>query len=167
VRPVTSRAPAPVGEVVDAELVEAFLSASRALVAVAARSLASGGADITLPQYRALVLLASRGALRVSDLAELLAVNGSTATRLCDRLQVRGLVARDRSVDDRRSVNVSLTASGAELVHHVTVARRRDIGLVLAAMPVDSRQAILGSLRAFASAAGEVPEQSWSLGWGE
>lgn len=162
----SSRAIGPLGDV-DAELVEAFLSASRALVAVAARSLASGGADITLPQYRALVLLASRGSLRVSALAELLTVNGSTATRLCDRLQARGLVARDRSTDDRRSVNVSLTSTGAELVHHVTTARRREIGEVLGAMPVESREPILEALRAFASAAGEVPEQSWSLGWGE
>lgn len=166
-QPQPTRASLPAHDDVDVELVEAFLSASRALVAVAARSLASGGADITLPQYRALVLLASRGALRVSTLAELLTVNGSTATRLCDRLQARGLVARDRSTDDRRSVNVSLTPTGVELVHHVTTARRREIGQVLGAMPVESREPILAALRAFADAAGEVPEQSWSLGWGE
>jgi hypothetical protein len=33
-------------------------------------------------------------------------------------------------------------------------------------MPVPSREPLLAALRGFADAAGEVPEQSWSLGWG-
>lgn len=153
-------------EVVDADLVEAFLSASRALVAVAARSLAHGDADITLPQHRCLVLLAARGPQRVSDLAELLGVNGSTATRHCDRLQRRGLVRRERSADDRRAVCVSLTDAGVHLVRKVTRARRREITAILATMPAQSRRPLLVALRSFADAAGEVPDQSWSLGWG-
>ena len=40
---------------------DAVLTASRALVGVAARSLAVVDADVTLPQYRALVVLAARG----------------------------------------------------------------------------------------------------------
>jgi hypothetical protein len=74
---------------VDGHLVEAFLTASRVLVAVAARSLAAGNAEITLAQHRALVVLASRGAQRIADLAKLLGVNSSNATRNCDRLQRR------------------------------------------------------------------------------
>jgi DNA-binding MarR family transcriptional regulator len=60
-------------------------------VAVAARSLSVGDAEITLQQHRALVVLASRGPQRITDLADLLAVNSSTATRHCDRLQRHGL----------------------------------------------------------------------------
>ena len=44
-------------------------AASRALVAVAARSLATVADDVTLPQYRVLIELASRGPLRLADLA--------------------------------------------------------------------------------------------------
>ncbi|GAA3343030.1 hypothetical protein GCM10020358_40190 [Amorphoplanes nipponensis] len=150
---------------VDAHLVEAFLSASRALVAVAARSLASGDAEITLPQHRALVVLASRGPQRMTDLADLLAVNSSTATRHCDRLQRRGLVQRVRATDDRRAVRVSLTAAGRRLVEQITEARRREISRILRTMPARSREPLLTALRSFADAAGEVPEQSWSLGW--
>lgn len=153
-------------QTVDVDLVEAFLSASRALVAVAARSLAAGHVDITLPQHRTLVLLASRGPQRISDLAELLGVNSSTATRHCDRLQRRWLVQRDRSTDDRRSVRVSLTDAGLRVVEQVTRARRREITAILRAMPAQSRQPLLAALRGFADAAGEVPEQSWSQGWG-
>lgn len=151
---------------VDDHLVEAFLTASRVLVAVAARSLAAGNADITLPQYRTLVVLASRGAQRVADLAELLGVNSSNATRNCDRLQRRGLVRRDRDTDDRRAVRVSLTPAGEHLVQQITRARRAEIARILGAMADKGRGPLLAALRAFADAAGEVPEQSWSLGWG-
>jgi DNA-binding MarR family transcriptional regulator len=150
---------------VDAELVEAFLHASRALVAVAARSLAVGDAEITLPQHRTLVVLASRGPQRMTDIAELLAVNSSTATRHCDRLQRRGLVQRIRATDDRRAVRVSLTDAGRRLVEQISQARCQEISRILQTMPASSRQPLLSALRGFASAAGEVPEQNWSLGW--
>jgi hypothetical protein len=42
-------------------MVDAVLSASRVLVAIAARSLADAGEEVTLTQYRSLVVLASRG----------------------------------------------------------------------------------------------------------
>jgi hypothetical protein len=45
----------------DDELVDTVLAASRALVAVAARSLAAAGDEVTLPQYRALIVLAAAG----------------------------------------------------------------------------------------------------------
>ncbi|WP_230684708.1 MarR family winged helix-turn-helix transcriptional regulator [Cellulomonas sp. JZ18] len=118
----------------DEPLVEAFLNASRVLVAVAARSLAAGDTEITLPQYRSLVVLASRGPQRVSDLAVLLAVNTSTATRQCDRLERRGLLERARSSDDRRSVVVSITPVGLALVQRVSDARREEIGRILGSM---------------------------------
>jgi DNA-binding MarR family transcriptional regulator len=154
------------GQYSDAALVEAFLTASRALVGVAARSLAAGDAEITLPQHRALVLLAARGPLRVSDLADLLGVNGSTATRHCDRLQRRGLVQRSPAPDDGRAVLVSLTSAGRRLVQKVGRRRREEISRILQAMPMQNRQDLLAALRAFADATGEVPEQNWSLGWG-
>jgi DNA-binding MarR family transcriptional regulator len=150
----------------DDHLVEAFLTASRVLVAVAVRSLPAGDAEITLPQHRALVVLASRGPQRIADLAGTLGVNSSNATRNCDRLQRRGLVRRDRDDDDRRAVRVSLTQDGKRLVEQITTVRRAEIGHILSAMPDHARGPLLAALRAFTDAAGEVPEQSWSLGWG-
>ena len=54
------------------EVVDAVLLASRVLVSVSARSLAGVDHDVTLPQYRALVVLASRGVQRPGDLADAL-----------------------------------------------------------------------------------------------
>jgi DNA-binding MarR family transcriptional regulator len=147
------------------ELVEAVLGASRALVAVAARSLATVAEDVTLAQYRALIELASRGPLRVADLADALAVDRSTATRMCDRLVRKRLVARRRMSDDRRVVRISLTAAGAELVAEVSRRRREEIGRIVKRMPASRRALVVEALQAFSRAAGEVPEQDWSLGW--
>jgi len=50
-------------------VVDAVLSASRVLVAVAARSLADIAEEVTLTQYRTLVVLASRGPQNLVGLA--------------------------------------------------------------------------------------------------
>jgi DNA-binding MarR family transcriptional regulator len=147
------------------ELVDAVLGASRALVAVAARSLAGVAEGVTLPQYRFLVELASRGPQRLADLAAALGVDRSTATRMCDRLVGKHLVTRRRTQEDRRAVRVSLTASGAGLVAEVSRRRRGEIAAIVERMPVANRDAVVRALRVFADAAGEVPEQDWSLGW--
>ena len=102
-------------------LVDAVLSASRVLVAVAARSLADAGEDVTLTQYRSLVVLASRGPQTVADLADLLAVTPRTASRLCERLVKKGLIRRRAGQHDRRQVRIALTATGKALVDAVTL----------------------------------------------
>lgn len=147
------------------ELVDAVLGASRALVAVAARSLADVAEDVTLAQYRVLVVLAARGPQRLADLAVALDVDRSTATRMCDRLVRKRLVTRRRISEDRRGVRVTLTAAGAELVAEVSRRRRAEIVTIVERMPKAHRGPVLSALRAFAHAAGEVPEQDWSLGW--
>lgn len=147
------------------ELVDGVLAASRALVAVAARSLATVADDVTLPQYRVLIELASRGPLRLADLAGALGVDRSTATRMCDRLVRKRLVSRRRISEDRRGVRVSLSAAGADLVADVSRRRRAEIATIVARIPAAGRPAVVVALRAFADAAGEVPEQDWSLGW--
>ncbi len=148
------------------DLVDAVLGASRALVAVAARSLADLAEDVTLPQYRALVELAARGPQRLADLAAALGVDRSTATRMCDRLVRKQLVQRRRISTDRRGVRISLTPAGRALVEEVTRRRRVEIAQILRRMPRADRASALRALRVFADAAGEVPEQDWSLGWG-
>lgn len=147
------------------DAVEAVSRASRALVAVAARSLAAAGEDVTLPQYRALVVLAGRGPQRVADLAEALAVTPSTATRMTDRLVRKGMVRRHRPPTNRRTVQVTLTATGRALVDAVTVARRVEIGRVLRQVPTADRPALVAALSGLADAAGEPPEAGDLAGW--
>lgn len=148
-------------------MVDAVLSASRVLVAVAARSLADldDAEDVTLTQYRSLVVLASRGPQGIASLAEVLGVTPPTASRLCDRLVRKGLVRRRTDRNDRRQVRVALTEAGRRLIDVVTERRRREIADLLSAVPEDARRSVAAGLQLLADAAGEVPEQDWSTGW--
>ncbi len=146
-------------------MVDAVLSASRVLVAIAARSLADAGEEVTLTQYRSLVILASRGPQGVAALAEAVAVTPPTASRLCERLVRKGLVRRRTDRRDRRQVRVGLTEAGRHLVDTVTERRRREIADLLASIPQQDQRPVAAALQQLAKAAGEVPEQDWSTGW--
>ncbi len=146
-----------------AELVDAVMTASRVLVAIAARSLAAAG-EVTLPQYRALVVLASRGPQRAVDLAGVLGVNPSSATRLVDRLVRSGLVRRTRERTDRRALRVALSPAGRALVAEVTRRRREEFAQLLRALPPGRHEDVVAALRAIAVAAGEASEHDLAVG---
>lgn len=146
-------------------VIDAVLRASRALVGVAARSITSVADDVTLPQYRALVVLAGHGPQSLAALAAELRVNPSTATRMCDRLVRRGLVRRRAARGDRRQVRLALTEAGRGLLDEVTAARRAEIERIVGSLPSEVRTELVASLSAFAEAAGELSDQDWAAGW--
>src|SRR5271156_2126171 len=147
------------------EIVDAVLSASRVLVALAARSLGDVAEEVTLTQYRTLVVLASRGPQSLAELAEAVDVTPPTATRMCDRLVKKGLIMRRHHRGDRRLIRLTLAKNGRELVDAVTQRRRTEIAHLMAAVPLDQQTALVDSLQRLSAAAGEVPEQDWSTGW--
>ena len=148
------------------EVTEAIIQASRAMVAIAVRSLGEGSEEVTLPQYRTLVVL-TYGKRRLADLAEALAVSPSTATRMCDRLVRKGLITRSRDEIDRREVNLEVTAAGRRVVTDVIERRRAEVRSVLEGIPVGQRRQLVDSLFVLAAAAGQSPEPHWSPGWHE
>ena len=146
-------------------MVDAVLNASRVLVAIAARSLADAGEEVTLTQYRSLVVLASRGPQSMAALAEAVAVTPATASRMCDRLVKKGLVRRRSDRHDRRQVRLALTEAGRHLVDAVSARRRQEIADLLATIPSETQRSVVTALTHLAESAGEVPEQNWSTGW--
>jgi DNA-binding MarR family transcriptional regulator len=147
-----------------AALVDALLTATRALVGLAARSLADLDADVTLPQYRALVVLASRGPQRVVDISTELGVDPSTGTRMCDRLARKGLIRRYRSTTDRRALRLTLTPAGRHLIHEVTRRRREELIALVDAIPDAAHQPVTAALQALAARSDELPDNEWWLG---
>ena len=75
--------------------------------------------ELTYPQYLVMLVLWERAgagqATRVSDLGARLRLDSGTLTPLLKRLALRGLVRRDRSLEDERVVTLSLTPQGEEL----------------------------------------------------
>jgi DNA-binding MarR family transcriptional regulator len=148
----------------DEAAVDAVLTASRTMVAVATMSLGTAAEETTIAQYRALVVLASRGPQRQVDLAGALGVMPSTAGRMCDRLVRKSLIRRHRARADRRAVQVSITAAGRDVVDQATARRRALIAEILSRLPADRQASVADALRAFAEAAGEVPDSRWPSG---
>jgi DNA-binding MarR family transcriptional regulator len=138
------------------------------LVSLTARSLAELDVNVTLPQYRALVILAGSGPRRIVDLAADLNVQPSTATRMCDRLARKGLVEREAQAGDRRVVCVVLRDAGRELVGTMMERRRAYLADLVASVELRDPSvvaALIDAMQALASAAGEMPEADWQAHW--
>ncbi|MBT2409103.1 MarR family transcriptional regulator [Streptomyces sp. ISL-12] len=146
----------PVGTRDDVDAVtRAVLTASRLLVAISARSLAEVEERVTLPQFRMLVVLSTRGTTKLVALAEQLQVAPSTAMRMVDRLIGAGLVDRRTNPDNRRETLLRLTEEGRRTVDHVTARRRREIAAVVQRLAPGQRAALVEALTAFTEAGHE------------
>ena len=147
------------------DIADSVLTASRVLVGIAAASLSPIEAEVTLTQYRTLVVLASRGPQSLQDLATELQVVPSTATRMCDRLVRKGLIERRTPEENRREVELRITDDGASIVARVTADRKRQLRRITDRMSAGSQLSLVEALQEFSAAAGEVPERQWYLGW--
>ena len=74
--------------------------------------------DLSLTQLRLLGILRDRRP-RMTALAAFLGLDKSTMSGLVERAERRGLVARDKSPEDRRVVDVFITPAGHELAERL------------------------------------------------
>jgi len=87
---------------------------------------------LTMPQMITLLAIHDRGSCRMGTLAEATQQSGGTLTGIVDRLIDDGLVERVRSANDRRVIEVTLTAEGRARVEGVLAARLEDMIRILA-----------------------------------
>ena len=134
---------------------EQTLLASRALLGVVARSVEPALEEVSLPQFRVLVLLTTHGPLRSGAIAERMGIHPSTFSRNADRLVAGGWIRRVDDPESRLSVLLEPTERARLLVDQVTTERRARIEEILAQMPSGQRDMLVEALGAFAAAAGE------------
>ena len=79
--------------------------------------------ELTIAQFSALATMVRNGPLGVGQLAEIEGLPSPAATRLADKLEIAGLVARRMNPAERRGVQLEATPKGAELLE-----RRAQIG---------------------------------------
>lgn len=129
-----------------ADIVDAVLAANRVFVAVAAGALANLEPEVTLPQFRALVLIDMQESMTVAELAEAMDVVPSTATRMCDRLVAKELV--DRAVDgaNRRQMTLTLRPEGRALIAQSTRRRKREVNRLLKSIPAEKQADLAAAL---------------------
>jgi DNA-binding MarR family transcriptional regulator len=138
------------------EVTLAVMAASRLLVAISARALASTDDSLTLPQLRALVVLDTCGPVKLAALAATLGVNPSTALRMVERLESVGLIDRKTNPDNRREVILRLTPTGQDLVERVLAHRRTEIRTLVQRLPAEARAALVPALNALTETADEM-----------
>lgn len=97
----------------DLQICFALHAASRAFGGVYRQVLKDTG--LTYPQYLVLMVLWEHGEMPVKQLGEYLRLDSGTLSPLLKRMEGAGLVQRERSAHDERSVTVRLTADGAAL----------------------------------------------------
>ncbi len=149
------------------EVTDVVMDATRAIVGVAARSIHEVSDEVTLAQLRLLVLVDARGDLAMGELADALGVTPSTATRLCDVLEAKGLLRREPMADNRRVVIATLTDDGLALVRRALDRRRALLGAAVARLTPAAQQRLARSLRDLTDALGAVSDHAWALAWPE
>ncbi len=107
----------------------AFEVATRDLVGVALRSVES--LEVSLPQFRLLLVLHELGRSSSTRCAQALGIVGSSVTRLADRLDASGHLVRGADPDNRSVVTLELTDAGARVVRQVSTRRRRELSRAL------------------------------------
>lgn len=71
--------------------------------------------DLTYPQYLVLMVLWEHQKLNVCEIGKILRLDSGTLTPLLKRLEAKQIVIRERSKQDERIVDVSLTEKGIAL----------------------------------------------------
>lgn len=140
---------------------------ARALVAVdrglgrIARERARAG-DVTPQQAETLQLIAERGALSTSTLAEMLGIDPSTASRNLSGLERKGYITRQKGSEDGRQTDVRLTPRGRRAAASVTNGASSAYGSMLDKVPRAERARVIDALEVLARVldAGQAPTSS-------
>jgi DNA-binding MarR family transcriptional regulator len=116
--------------------------------------------DLTAGQLRALLLLYTDGALRMSDISSALGVSMATATGVINRMVERGIVVRESDPNDRRIVRCRVSPEGEELVSGLWRAWSERAQVMLRALDRPKLLAVKGFLEAMLEA-GENTKGQW------
>lgn len=88
------------------------------------RELAAAGHELNFSQYITLKKLAD-GTAGVTDLARTAQLNPGAMTRLLDKLEAKGYVARTADPTDRRALHIDLTDTGVAMWHDINHCGQR------------------------------------------
>ena len=108
---------------------------------------------LSISQCHALEMLSTRGAQTMGDLARSLFLEGSTVTRVVDRLVEHGLAARSQDPHDRRVWRVEATDRGKQVFSTIRSDLLNEHIQILRELPEKSRETVIltlnGLLQAF------------------
>lgn len=96
--------------------------------------------DLTITQFRLLLVLHTFGPLRMSDIAAKLKVTYPTTTAIVDNLVRKKLVGRETNLQDRRLVICTLSAEGQAIINKLWGSGRMVIEKLLDGLTAEQMQ---------------------------
>ena len=90
--------------------------------------------DLTARQYAVITTVAQHEGLSQTDLVRITGIDRSTLADVVQRLLKRGVIQRERTMQDGRTYAVSLSAEGRELLESIKPFARRADRLVLSCL---------------------------------
>ncbi|MYW04965.1 MarR family transcriptional regulator [Streptomyces sp. SID3343] len=117
-------------------------------------------APVSTSQLRALFLLEQHDGINLRTLADGLGSTPSSTSRLCDRLDAVGFVERLPSANSRRELQLRLSGRGRAFLVDLRARREREMAVVIARMPVESRAMLLTGLESLRSATASLAAEA-------
>lgn len=135
----------------------ALESLTRVLVGIAWDSAHEAPASVSFSQFRLLLVAGRIGPVSCSRLASAMGVNASSVTRLADRLEANGFVARSRSAQKRSAISIEVTDAGRRVVAEVLDRRHAALRSILEQVPAERRASVAEAAALLVEAAAAEP----------
>lgn len=136
----------------------AYLRGTRLITTALDEGLAKHGTRLTEYEILSMLSEAPGGRLRMSALAQLVVQSRSRLTHTATRLENLGWVQRRAVREDRRGVELSLTAAGREVLERLSAVHVSDVRRALVDLLTPEEFAALGHAMARVVEANEVSE---------
>jgi len=130
------------------EIVDQILDQLGPVIARQRQALVQAGCyrQISSTHLHVAYMLASRGAMTMSRLADQLGVSLPNLTGIVERMAEKGLVERIRPEDDRRTVQVGMTDAGRLVLDEIDMVKRQEMANIIGRLTPDQQDR---ALRAF------------------
>lgn len=129
---------------------------TRALVGITLQSLEVLAGEVSLPQFRLLLVASGLGRVPSSRIAAEAMMTPSSVTRLADKLAAAGLLERGADPRSRSIVTIEITQAGLDLVTRVVERRHELLAAVLGGMTAADRESAARIARRFAGLAADA-----------
>lgn len=117
--------------------------------------------DVTWPQWMIMNVLHHKLAVTPAQIAENIGVDRSAVTRLVDRLEKKGMVARSFDGLDRRSIQIVMTEQGRHLVVKINEAAKEHQESFMSQLPSTECRGLKGNIQKLLRAGGVETSALW------
>src|SRR5881628_67637 len=136
-----------------------MMKAHRTIQRLATRSIESS--EVGLSDFAVLEMLLHKGPQPVNEIGRRIELTSGAITTAVDRLESRGLVAREAHPSDRRARIVRLTAAGEQQAAKIFAGHKAAMDLAASGLSKTERATLIGLLKKLGTSAGAqvAPQQ--------